>query len=201
MNEILLISRARDGDREAFGALVEQYRDNVYRLAYRMCGNAYDADEVAQEAFVAAWRALPNFRGDAKFSTWLYRLTTNAAIDLMRRENRHRAASEEDIPELADESDSPQQQMERTEQQETVQKALSSLGEDYRQVLLLRYMQELDYAEIAEILHLPVGTVKSRINRAKAQLKTALLKSGNIFGGEAVIHTETKQKGGVKGHE
>ena len=70
MNELLLISRARGGDREAFGELVEQYRDNVYRLAYRMCGNAYDADEAAQEAFVAAWRALPNFRGDAKFSTF-----------------------------------------------------------------------------------------------------------------------------------
>lgn len=201
MNEILLLSRARSGDSAAFGELVERYRDNVYRLAYRMCGNAHDADEVAQEAFVAAWRALPNFRGDAKFSTWLYRLTTNAAIDLMRREKRHCTASEEDVPELADTSDAPQQQLERTEQRRAVQNALADIGEEYRQVLLLRYMQELDYGEIADALALPVGTVKSRINRAKAALKKALLKSGNIFGGEAVIHTETKEKGGVKGHE
>lgn len=194
MNELQLINRARAGDGEAFGALVEQYRDNVYRLAYRMCGNAHDADEAAQEAFVAAWRALPNFRGEAKFSTWLYRLTTNAAIDLMRREKRHRTASEEDVPELADETDSPQQQVERTEQRETVQKALSALSEEYREVLLLRYMQELDYTEIAAALSLPAGTVKSRLNRAKAALKKALIQSGNFFPGEAVIHTETNGK-------
>lgn len=194
MNEILLISRARGGDREAFGALVEQYRDNVYRLAYRMCGNAYDADEAAQEAFVAAWRALPNFRGDAKFSTWLYRLTTNAAIDVMRREKRHQTVGDGEMIDLADDADSPQETVERTEQQEAVQKALATLSEEYREVLLLRYMEELDYAEIAEVLQLPSGTVKSRINRAKAALKTALLKSGNIFGGSSVIHTETNGK-------
>lgn len=194
MNEILLISRARGGDREAFGELVEQYRDNVYRLAYRMCGNAYDADEAAQEAFVAAWRALPNFRGDAKFSTWLYRLTTNAAIDVMRREKRHQTVGDGEMVDLADDADSPQETVERTEQQEAVQKALATLSEEYREVLLLRYMEELDYAEIAEVLQLPSGTVKSRINRAKAALKTALLKSGNIFGGSSVIHTETNGK-------
>ena len=194
MNEILLISRARGGDREAFGELVEQYRDNVYRLAYRMCGNAYDADEAAQEAFVAAWRALPNFRGDAKFSTWLYRLTTNAAIDVMRREKRHQTVGDGEMIEVADDADSPQETVERTEQQEAVQKALATLSEEYREVLLLRYMEELDYAEIAEVLQLPSGTVKSRINRAKAALKTALLKSGNIFGGSSVIHTETNGK-------
>ena len=194
MNEILLISRARGGDREAFGALVEQYRDNVYRLAYRMCGNAYDADEAAQEAFVAAWRALPNFRGDAKFSTWLYRLTTNAAIDVMRREKRHQTVGDGEMMDLADDADSPQETVERTEQQEAVQKALATLSEEYREVLLLRYMEELDYAEIAEVLQLPSGTVKSRINRAKAALKAALLKSGNIFGGSSVIHTETNGK-------
>ena len=194
MNELLLISRARGGDREAFGALVEQYRDNVYRLAYRMCGNAYDADEAAQEAFVAAWRALPNFRGDAKFSTWLYRLTTNAAVDVMRREKRHQTVGDGEMVDLADDADSPQETVERTEQQEAVQKALATLSEEYREVLLLRYMEELDYAEIAEVLQLPSGTVKSRINRAKAALKTALLKSGNIFGGSSVIHTETNGK-------
>ena len=194
MNELLLISRARGGDRDAFGELVEQYRDNVYRLAYRMCGNAYDADEAAQEAFVAAWRALPNFRGDAKFSTWLYRLTTNAAIDVMRREKRHQTVGDGEMVDLADDADSPQETVERTEQQEAVQKALATLSEEYREVLLLRYMEELDYAEIADVLQLPSGTVKSRINRAKAALKAALLKSGNIFGGSSVIHTETNGK-------
>ena len=190
MNELLLISRARGGDREAFGALVEQYRDNVYRLAYRMCGNAYDADEAAQEAFVAAWRALPNFRGDAKFSTWLYRLTTNAAIDVMRREKRHQTVGDGEMVDLADDADSPQETVERTEQQEAVQKALATLSEEYREVLLLRYMEELDYAEIAEVLQLPSGTVKSRISRGRKQLRKFLLESGNFSVSPASKNTE-----------
>ena len=80
-----IIARARRGDAGAFEQLVETYREQVYRIALRMCGNAADADEAAQEAFLAAWKGLPNFRGDSRFSTWLYQLTTHAAIDLMRR--------------------------------------------------------------------------------------------------------------------
>ena len=79
-----IIARARRGDAGAFEQLVETYREQVYRIALRMCGNAADADEAAQEAFLAAWKGLPNFRGDSRFSTWLYQLTTHAAIDLMR---------------------------------------------------------------------------------------------------------------------
>ena len=89
-----IIARARRGDAGAFEQLVETYRDQVYRIALRMCGNAADADEAAQEAFLAAWKGLPNFRGDSQFSTWLYQLTTHAAIDLMRREKRQIAAAE-----------------------------------------------------------------------------------------------------------
>ena len=87
-----IIARARRGDADAFEQLVVAYRDQVFRLALRMCGNEADADEVAQEAFLSAWKALPNFRGDSRFSTWLYQLTTHAAIDLMRREKRQIAA-------------------------------------------------------------------------------------------------------------
>ena len=108
-----IIARARRGDAGAFEQLVETYRDQVYRIALRMCGNAADADEAAQEAFLAAWKGLPNFRGDSRFSTWLYQLTTHAAIDLMRREKRQIAA--EDITEVSapDPAPGPQQQAER----------------------------------------------------------------------------------------
>ena len=94
-----IIARARRGDADAFEQLVVAYRDQVFRLALRMCGNEADADEVAQEAFLSAWKALPNFRGDSQFSTWLYQLTSHAAIDLMRREKRQIAA--EDITEVS----------------------------------------------------------------------------------------------------
>lgn len=189
-----IIARARRGDAGAFEQLVETYRDQVYRIALRMCGNAADADETAQEAFLAAWRGLPNFRGDSRFSTWLYQLTTHAAIDLMRREKRQIAA--EDITEVSapDPAPGPQQQAERRETQEAVRDAILQLTPEYRQIVVLRFLEDLSYEEIGAALKLPSGTVKSRLNRAKAQLKDILSKSGNLFGSPSVIHTETQGK-------
>ena len=181
-----LIRRAGQGDQEAFRQLVEQYQAAVYRLALRMCGgDAALAEDAAQEAFVAAWRGLPRFRGDSRFSTWLYRLTTNAAIDCLRREKRHRDADDLDGVELPDGGDTPQESAERSETQAAVRRALSVLSEEHRQVLLLRYMQELDYSEIAAALGVSEGTVKSRINRAKARLKE-LLSGGNLSAAASV---------------
>ena len=189
-----IIARARRGDAGAFEQLVETYREQVYRIALRMCSNAADADEAAQEAFLAAWKGLPNFRGDSQFSTWLYQLTTHAAIDLMRREKRQIAA--DDITEVsaADPAPSPQQQAEQSEQREIVRDAILQLAPEQREVVVLRFMEELSYEEIGAVLKLPSGTVKSRLNRAKAQLKEILSKSGNLFGAGSVIHTETKGK-------
>lgn len=190
-----IIARARRGDADAFEQLVVAYRDQVFRLALRMCGSEADADEVAQEAFLSAWKALPNFRGESQFSTWLYQLTTHAAIDLMRREKRQIAAAD-DITEVsaADPAPSPQQQAEQSEQREIVRDAVLQLAPEQREVVVLRFMEELSYEEIGAVLKLPSGTVKSRLNRAKAQLKEILSKSGNLFGAGSVIHTETNGK-------
>ena len=190
-----IIARARRGDADAFEQLVVAYREQVFRLALRMCGSEADADEVAQEAFLSAWKALPNFRGESQFSTWLYQLTTHAAIDLMRREKRQIAAAD-DITEVsaADPAPSPQQQAEQSEQREIVRDAILQLAPEQREVVVLRFMEELSYEEIGAVLKLPSGTVKSRLNRAKAQLKEILSKSGNLFGAGSVIHTETKGK-------
>ena len=189
-----IIARARRGDADAFEQLVAAYRDQVFRLALRMCGNEADADEVAQEAFLSAWKALPNFRGDSRFSTWLYQLTSHAAIDLMRREKRQIAA--EDIADVsaADPGPSPQQQAEQSETRQVVRDAVLQLTPEYRQIVVLRYLEELSYEEIGAALKLPAGTVKSRLNRAKAQLKDILSKSGNLFGSPGVIHTESNGK-------
>ncbi len=189
-----IIARARRGDADAFEQLVVAYRDQVFRLALRMCGSEADADEVAQEAFLSAWKALPNFRGESQFSTWLYQLTTHAAIDLMRREKRQIAADDITGVNAADPAPSPQQQAEQSEQREIVRDAILQLAPEQREVVVLRFMEELSYEEIGAVLKLPSGTVKSRLNRAKAQLKEILSKSGNLFGAWSVIHTETKGK-------
>ena len=186
-NEQDILRRAQQGDSEAFRLLVEAYQTQVYRLALRMCGEAA-ADDVTQEAFLAAWRALPEFRGTCRFSTWLYRLTTNAAIDCLRREKRHRGTDDLDGVDLPDGGDTPQETAERSETRNAVRAALCQLTDEHREVLLLRYMQELDYGEIARALRISEGTVKSRINRAKARLKE-LLSGGNLSAAASVKPT------------
>lgn len=185
-NEKTVIRRAARGDAAAFEQLVTAYQGGVYRLALRMCGSAAAAEDVAQEAFLSAWKNLPQFRGDSQFSTWLYRLTTHAAIDYLRREKRHEAADIDDVT-VADDASSPQETAERKETRVAVRDALAALSPEYREVILLRYMQELSYAEIGIALHLPPGTVKSRLNRAKGQLKEILQQSGNIPASAAVL--------------
>lgn len=194
MDEGKIVQRARRGDAAAFEQLVTAYRDRVYRLALRLCGNEADADEVAQDAFLAAWRGLPNFRGESKFSTWLYQLVNHAAIDLLRREKRQVAAEDIDEVDAPDSAPSPHHLAERNEQRQAVREAVLALPPEQRQVVVLRFMEELSYEEIGAALHLPTGTVKSRLNRAKAALREILSQKGNLFGGESAIHTEDNGK-------
>ena len=192
MEEKDLICRAARGDAEAFRQLVEAYQTPAYRLAARMCGPD-SAEDVTQEAFLAAWRALPDFRGDCRFSTWLYRLVSNAAIDCLRREKKHRDTGEVDDLELPDGGPSLQEQAERSDTRDAVRRALDRLSPEHRQVLLLRFMQELDYGEIARALNVSEGTVKSRINRAKSKLREVLA-AGNFFDAGLVLPTEETER-------
>lgn len=192
MEEKDLICRAARGDAEAFRQLVEAYQTPAYRLVARMCGPD-SAEDVTQEAFLAAWRALPEFRGDCRFSTWLYRLVSNAAIDCLRREKKHRDTGDVDDLELPDGGPSPQEQAERSDTRDAVRRALDRLSPEHRQVLLLRFMQELDYGEIARALNVSEGTVKSRINRAKSKLREVLA-AGNFFDAGLVLPTEETER-------
>ena len=192
MEEKDLICRAARGDAEAFRQLVEAYQTPAYRLAARMCGPD-SAEDVTQEAFLAAWRALPEFRGYCRFSTWLYRLVSNAAIDCLRREKKHRDTGDVDDLELPDGGPSPQEQAERSDTRNAVRRALDRLSPEHRQVLLLRFMQELDYGEIARALNVSEGTVKSRINRAKSKLREVLA-AGNFFDAGLVLPTEETER-------
>lgn len=194
LDELNIVHRAQGGDTAAFGQLVEAYQGQVYRLALHMGLSPADAEEAAQEAFIAAWKGLPRFRGDSRFSTWLYQLTTHAAIDLMRREKKYQNHTDIEDTVLVDAAESPQETMEKQETADMVQAAMQTLSPKAREILLLRYQAELGYEEIGAVLGLPNGTVKSRINRAKAQLKEELLRRGNFFGLTAVQETGKEER-------
>ena len=194
-----LARRAAGGDEDAFAQLVGLHEKKVYGLALRMCGNPEDAADAAQEAFLAAWKGLPRFRGEAGFSTWLYRLTSNAAIDHLRRVKRQRGEVSLDGGgpglDAVDDAPSPQAQAEETELREAVAEGLSMLSEDHRQALLLRELRGLSYEEIASELRVDLGTVKSRISRARGSLRKILVKNGNLSGYLPFKEKETKTEG------
>ena len=179
-----LVRAAAKGRTEAFEELVRLHEKKVYALTLRMCGNPEDARDAAQEAFLSAWRGLPSFRGEAGFSTWLYRLASNAAIDQLRRNRRQREEDSLDAGEMdaPDQSPGPQEAAEGAELQRAVADGLASLSEDHRRILLLREYQQLSYDEIAQTLDMDLGTVKSRISRARRALRKILLESGNLSG-------------------
>lgn len=195
-----LVRAAAGGDEEAFAQLVALHEKKVYNLALRMCGNPEDAWDAAQEAFLAAWRGLPAFRGEAGFSTWLYRLTSNAAIDLLRRTKRQRGESSLDDEALGidavDRAPSPQERAEESELRGAVTEGLARLTDSHRQALVLREVQELSYEEIAQVLEVDLGTVKSRISRARSALRKILQESGNLSGYLPSKPTGTAGKGG-----
>ena len=178
------IAAARAGDQGAFGELVRLYEKRVLALTQRMCRNPEDAAEAAQEAFFAAWQGLKSFRGDSSFSTWLYRLASNACVDLLRREGKRQAAvslDDEDLNlDFPASLSSPQEEVERRELREQIEAGLRALPPEYRAVLVLREMQQLRYDEIGEVLGLDIGTVKSRISRGRKKLRSFLLERGNF---------------------
>ena len=186
MTEQELVRAAAGGDTEAFERLVETYENKIYTLALRMSGSPDDAGDIAQEAFLAAWRGLPAFRGEAGFATWLYRLASNATIDYLRRQRKQRGELSLDDEELGldavDAGPGPQDAAEGEEVRSAVAAGLGALSEGHRQVLVLRELQGLSYEEIAAVLAVDLGTVKSRISRARSALRKILLESGNLSG-------------------
>ena len=188
------ILSAQKGDHAAFEQLLLLYQQKLYHLALRTCGNPQDAEEAVQEAFLSAWKNLPSFRGDSSFSTWLYRLTVNACNDLFRK-NKAAATlvaleDEESALQIPDLAPGPEEQAQRKETQQSVQDALQQLSPEHRQVLLLRELQQLCYDEIAAVLDMDLGTVKSRIHRARNQLREILLKAGTFSPRSASNGTE-----------
>lgn len=186
--EAAVIKAVLDGDTNAYEYLVKAYEKNVYNLALRMVGNSEDAYDMSQEAFIKAYNSLHSFRGDSKFSVWLYRIVSNVCLDYLRSRNRKATVSlsvenddgEEVELDIADEASSPQALLDRSLTRDAVRRGLQELPPDHREILLLREIQGLSYEEIADTLDLEVGTVKSRIFRARKKLCAFLIKDGNI---------------------
>lgn len=182
------IDRVLGGDVNAFEPLVHAYEKTVYNLALRALGSREDAEDVTQEAFLKAYRSLSSFRGESKFSVWLYRIVSNLCLDHLRARQRRPAQSltveneegETDELEIPDEHFSPEKLLDRKLTREAVQRGLQTLPDDARQILLLRELQGLSYEEIGQVLALEPGTVKSRIFRARKRLCAYLMQDGNL---------------------
>ena len=180
LNESDLVTVAQQGSLEAFNQLVLLYQDKIYSLALRILGDEDSAEDITQDTFLSAFRSLPGVR-KASFHSWLYRIATNACYDELRRRRRRPLQpleadgdeGEEFLPgyDYSQSSPSPEKEYERKESEEDVQQALNWLSADYRAVVVLVDLQEMQYQEAAQILHVPIGTVKSRLARSRRQLQ------------------------------
>ena len=194
-DEEILVTAASNGNLDAFNQLVLTYQDMVYNHAYTLMNDPASADDVAQESFLKAFQAIKSYRGGS-FRGWLLRITTNSAYDLLRRSGRRptqplfpedeNGEELESAPWLADPSPSVQDTVEQNELSEEISAIMDQLPESYRNVLILVDVHQFDYQDTAEALHIPIGTVKSRLARARAQMRS-LLQDSLLFPSSLVI--------------
>lgn len=176
------IKQVKKGDQNAFGEIVEIYKNKVYQICYRLLGNRHEAEDAAQEVFIRAYVHINTFNQDLKFSTWLFRIATNLCIDRIRKKKPDyyldaEVSGTEGLTmysQIPSEAVPPETELENLELQETVHKEILKLPEKYRSVIVLKYIEELSLNEISETLKLPLGTVKTRIHRGREVLRQQL---------------------------
>lgn len=166
-----LVAQSQQGNRAAFGELVQIHQRGVVNLAYRMCGDPAFADDIAQDAFIRAWEKLESYRPVAPFRNWVYRIATNAALDALRRQKDQ---VDLDAVTLSAPGNNPEQCLVHQQRDETIRQAVLSLPLASRSVLILREYEGLSYQEIADTLGIPLGTVMSRLNYARTTLRQTL---------------------------
>nr|WP_330386466.1 sigma-70 family RNA polymerase sigma factor [Natronincola ferrireducens] len=176
--EDVLIDKARQGDIESFELLIKAYQQRAFNIAYRILGNLEDANDVTQEALLKVYRSIHNFKGNSSFSTWLYSIVNNVCIDFLRKNKKAKVLyidnqyQEEGYQrEIPDEINTPECLFEKKEVKKMIHDAINQLNHEQRTIIVLRDIQGFSYQEIAEILNVSVGTVKSRINRGRSNLK------------------------------
>lgn len=179
-----LVKRSQQGDIDAFEQLISKYQQKIYNIAYRLMGNPHDAGDLAQEALIKVYKSIRSFRLDASFSTWVYHIVTNVCRDELRKRSRHQVSSLDEplsvhdgevSKEVADFSNCPEFAYEQKESEEYIQELINSLNPDYRIVVVMREMMGFSYEEIATELNITLGTVKSRLNRARKYLKDKII--------------------------
>ena len=176
------IKQVLKGDHNAFGEIVEVYKDRIYQLCYRMLGNAHEAEDISQEAFIRAYVNIDRYNINRKFSTWLYRIATNLCIDRIRKKKPDYFLDAEVkgtdglnlYSQIQSKELTPDEKVVKMELQELIQMEILKLPEKYRSAILLKYIEELSLKEISEVLDLPIGTVKTRIHRGREALRKQL---------------------------
>lgn len=178
--EQTLISGARRGDLDSFNALVLRYQDSAFTVAYRIMGDPASAADAAQDAFITAYRRLSTYRGGS-FRSWLMRIVTNRCYDELRRRKRQPAVTMTDLtpedadePPIADDADTPEEVVQTHELQQALQRCINRLNPDQRVVLILSDVEGMEYVEIANVVGAQLGTVKSRLSRARAAVRNCL---------------------------
>ena len=191
MMENMLIKKAQKGDSHAFEVLIESHFKQIYNIALRMTNNPDDAADMTQEVMLKLFRNIGSFSGNSKFSTWVYRVATNTCLDELKKMKRKTAVSlQSEIEtddggytmEIEDTSLTPEQSLEQTELKSVVQKAIAMLSDDHKAIIILRDIRGFSYDEIARITGTTEGTVKSRLSRARAQLKNIIEKNFGFDG-------------------
>ena len=190
LDDHLLISRAQRGDRSAFNALIRKHETRAYQYAFRLTRNPEEAADVVADAFVRIYNALHNFKGQSAFTTWMYRILTNCYLDVKKKEKNRQTTSLESVlqtpdgeveRQIEDPGASPYEDTERNERERSIEDAVSLLPEYQRAMIVMYHAESMTYEEIAAALDLPVGTVKSRLNRARISLRELLVKNEELF--------------------
>ena len=189
-DDILLISRFNRGDRSAFDTLITRHQARAYQYAYRLCRDSDLSSDVVAQAFLRAFKALNGFKSESNFTTWLYRIITNCYLDIVKREKRRTTVSL-DAPHNAEEGEisreleakglNPHEEAEQSERERTLSRAVAQLPEYQKAMILMYHVEMLSYEEMAEILDVPLGTVKSRLNRARLSLRALLTQEDLAF--------------------
>lgn len=187
LDDLELVAKSRTGDLNAFEELVHRYENKIFNFIYRFIGNWADASDLSQETFIRVYKSLSGFRQNSSFAAWLYRIAANICRDELRKKRRQSKISLDEIAASSEISftekglDCPEKSLEQRERQEMIQKCLNNLPHDYRLVLVMREMQNLSYNEIAEALDCSIGTVKSRLSRARLSFKQKIIAERELF--------------------
>jgi RNA polymerase sigma-70 factor (ECF subfamily) len=190
LEDQVLIGRAQGGDQYALNELIRKHEQRAYQYAFRLTRNPDEAADVVAEAFVRVYNALPNFKGNSAFSTWLYRILTNCFLDMRKKDkSRYTVPLETTVPgidgemerQIEDPGRTPEEESERQERERRIESAVDHLPEYQRAMIVMYHAEQMPYEEIAAALDLPIGTVKSRLNRARLSLRDLLAKDEELF--------------------